>query len=52
MTERGAAVLLGGVRKGFTDKMIFANRLEKSGGVRRDMRGDLLGWRALKIRKP
>lgn len=52
MTERGAAMLLGGVRKGFTDKMIFANRLEKSGGVRRDMRGDLLGRRALKIRKP
>lgn len=32
MTERGAAMLLGRVKKGFIDKMIFTNRLEKSGG--------------------
>lgn len=38
MTGRGAAVVLRGVKKSFTDQVIFANRVEKKEQVRSDMR--------------
>ena len=37
MPGRGAAVLRRGVRKGFTDEVIFVNRLERSERVRCNM---------------